>query len=104
LFSKTSLTCTNKQQVFIIISGLGAVVFYFVLPETKGIPLEEMAKLFGDTDDIMVYAEDIHIDHNTHELVVEEHGKEHGLTHVATEADRSGHAEKIGAEKVEHTV
>jgi hypothetical protein len=46
-----------------------------------------MAKLFGDTDDIMVYAEDIHIDHNTHELVVEAHGEKNGLAHVATEGD-----------------
>ena len=57
---------------------------YFVLPETKGIPLEEMAKIFGDTSDIMVYAEDIHIDKATHELVVEGHGQE-GLSHIATE-------------------
>jgi hypothetical protein len=78
-------------------------VFYFILPETKGIPLEEMAKLFGDTDDIMVYAEDIHIDQNTHELVVEEHGKENGLTHVATEIDHGRVVEKANtAEMVEH--
>jgi len=57
---------------------------YFVLPETKGIPLEEMAKIFGDTDDIMVYAEDIHIDKTTHELVVQAHNDKN-LTHVATE-------------------
>ncbi|KAF2096436.1 MFS general substrate transporter [Rhizodiscina lignyota] len=71
--------------IFIIISGLGALLMYFVLPETKGIPLEEMAKLFGDTDNIMVYASDIHLDHNTHELVVD---RKDGLTHTATEADR----------------
>jgi len=34
----------------------------------------------------MVYSADIHVDHNTHELVVEEHGHhESGLVHVATE-------------------
>jgi hypothetical protein len=94
---------TDAPQIFIIISGIGAVVFYFVLPETKGIPLEEMAKLFGDTDDIMVYAEDIHIDHNTHELVVEEHGKENGLTHVATEVNRKEVTEKgNAAEMIDH--
>lgn len=67
---------------------------YFVLPETKGIPLEEIAKLFGDDDEVMVYAEDIHVDRNTHELVVEEHGKDgHGLHHVATEGEGPGHGE-----------
>ena len=57
----------------------------FFLPETKGIPLEEMAKLFGDTDDIAVFSDDIHVDHNTHELVVEAHDGTH-VQRVATEA------------------
>ena len=59
-----------------------------------------MAKIFGDTDDVMVYAEDIHVDHNTHEVVVEAHGKE-GLTHVAT-ADGYVNPEK--GPHVEHSV
>jgi triacylglycerol esterase/lipase EstA (alpha/beta hydrolase family) len=44
------------------------------LPETKGVPLEEMAKRFGDIDQVQVFMEDIHVDHNTHELVVFPHG------------------------------
>lgn len=40
-----------------------------------------MAKIFGDTDDVMVFASDLHVDHNTHELVV---GGKSGLEHVAT--------------------
>ena len=36
------------MQVFIIISGLGWIVLLFVLPETRGMPLESVAKLFGD--------------------------------------------------------
>ncbi|KAF2418476.1 MFS general substrate transporter [Tothia fuscella] len=88
--------------VFIIISGVGTVVSYFYLPETKGIPLEEMAKLFGDPDEVMVYAEDIHMDRNTHELVVDAHDKS-GLTHIATETDRPRHTEKQSyAEHLEH--
>lgn len=43
-----------------------------------------MAKLFGDTD-IAVYQEDIHVDHNTHELVVEAHEDGHVVQRVATE-------------------
>ncbi|KIW88752.1 uncharacterized protein Z519_10799 [Cladophialophora bantiana CBS 173.52] len=69
--------------VFIILSGLGAFFAYFYLPETKNIPLEEMAKLFGD--EVAVYAEDLHVDHRTHELIVDEHGHT-GVHKVATEA------------------
>lgn len=43
--------------VFIIISGLGAITLYFVLPETKGLSLEELGRLFGD-EDVVVYASD----------------------------------------------
>ena len=60
-------------------------MFFFLLPETKGIPLEEIAKIFGETEDIMVFSEDVHIDRATHELVVEEHDNPKGLTHIATE-------------------
>lgn len=75
--------------VFIIISGIGCVCVYFFIPETKNIPLEEMAKIFGDTD-VQVFAEDIHIDRNTHELVVDEHGN-HSVQRIATEAGVSPH-------------
>jgi MFS family permease len=72
--------------LFIIISGLGTVFVWWFLPETKNIPLEEMAKLFGDADDIAVYADDIYVDHDTHELVIGEHGATDGMHRVATEA------------------
>jgi hypothetical protein len=42
----------------------------FALPETKGRPLEEMAVLFGDAEEIMIYSEDIHVDYTSHEVVV----------------------------------
>ena len=62
-----------------------------------------MAKIFGDTEDVIVYAEDILIDHNTHELVVKEHGGSGtGLTYVATEQGITPEIEKaIVAEKIE---
>lgn len=69
--------------IFIIISGLGVFFVYFLLPETKGIPLEEMATVFGDTDEVVVYSQDIHVDHNTHELIVREHDK-NDLHRIAT--------------------
>ncbi|KAF8139226.1 general substrate transporter [Mycena galopus ATCC 62051] len=42
--------------LFIVITSIGFVIMCFVLPETKKIPLEEMAKIFGDTEDILIYA------------------------------------------------
>ena len=63
---------------------------YWYLPETKNIPLEEMGKLFGD--EVVVYAEDLHVDHNTHELIVDEHGVTGGgqVHRIATEAGVPG--------------
>ncbi|KAK5444276.1 hypothetical protein LTS15_010391 [Exophiala xenobiotica] len=57
--------------VFIIISGLGGIVAFIYLPETKGVPLEEIAAIFGDTEEVMVFSEDIHVDHRTHDLVID---------------------------------
>jgi hypothetical protein len=85
--------------VFIVITGLGSVLMYFVLPETKGIPLEEMAKIFGDTDDVVVFSENVHVDHNTHELVIDNEGLSHVATHQGiTEEIKQGiveHREKV---------
>jgi len=45
-----------------------------------------MGALFGE--DVAVYSEDLHVDHRTHELVVDKHGdkSDTSLTRVATEA------------------
>ena len=34
--------------MFVVISGLGFIALFFTLPETKGMPLEKVAKLFKD--------------------------------------------------------
>jgi hypothetical protein len=85
--------------VFIILSGLGAIFAFVFLPETKNIPLEEMAKLFGD-DSVAVYAEDLHVDRNTHELVVDDHN-DHNIHKIATEAGQPGDIEKVGHQQVD---
>ena len=62
-------------------------------------PLEEIAALFGDQDEVMIFSEDIHVDHTTHELVVDAHGArvDGGVAHrVATEA--------LASEKAKETV
>ncbi|KAL6241478.1 hypothetical protein RBB50_011501 [Rhinocladiella similis] len=73
--------------VFIVLSFIGIFYCYFLLPETKGIPLEEIGAIFGDP--VAVYAEDLHVDHNTHQLVVDEHDikSENRLTRITTEGD-----------------
>jgi hypothetical protein len=66
---------------------LGTVWIILALPETKGLPLEEIAAIFGDTEDIMVYSADIHINHTTHQLEVGAHNAdEAGGEHVGTVA------------------
>jgi len=92
--------------LFIIISGLGGIGAFIYLPETKGVPLEEIAAIFGDGDEVMVFSQDIHVDHTTHDLVVDTHtGNTVGganrvsvsegddvVRRVATEAGVPGHA------------
>ena len=60
-------------QVFIILIALGIVWITLYIPETKGVPLEEIAALFGDQDEVVIFSGDIHVDHATHELVVDVH-------------------------------
>lgn len=85
--------------IFIILSGIGTVVCYFFIPETKGIPLEEMAALFGDTDDIAVFSADIHLDHNTHEIFVDEHGKEQIRQIASTQNDTQANGDSHTVQK-----
>lgn len=59
--------------VFIIISGLGAIYLWIFLVETKGLPLEEMAAIFGDDEDVAVFISDVNFDQETHEVVFEDH-------------------------------
>ena len=47
---------------------------FFFFPNTSGLPLEEVAALFGDADEVAVYQREIEIDQNT--LVVIDHSDE----------------------------
>lgn len=66
-------------------------------------PLEEVAAIFGDLDEVMVFSEDIHVDHITHELVIDSHGgaADGKVTRrVATEAYMPERAHEKVVEKV----
>jgi len=52
------------------LTGVGVVWSVLSLPETKNIPLEEMAALFGDTDEVAVFATQIHMNEHTDEVSV----------------------------------
>ena len=43
-------------------------------PDTRGLPLEEVAAIFGDTDEVAIYQRDIEVDFATHTIV--DHGHE----------------------------
>jgi len=71
--------------VFIVITGVGFFWLAWVLPETKGLPLEEIAAIMGDADQVVVYQQDIRVDEKSHEVVlVPDHGKG-GAQHVSGE-------------------
>lgn len=58
-----------------------------------------MAKIFGD--EVVVTLEDVHINHNTHELVIGNR-QDNGLEHVATHQGLTPEMEKVLKEEMEH--
>lgn len=94
-------TLTNYPKVFIVVCAIGSVWAYFAIPETKGVPLEELAAIFGDDDEVVVYMKDIHVDMATHELIVDKSKGTAEFGRVATEPQRkkdTHHVEEHHAE------
>ena len=67
-------------------------------------PLEEMAALFGDLDEVKIFSENIRVDRTTHELVVDTHGgiaADGGVAQRSvTEAEESEKVQESIVEKV----
>lgn len=61
--------------VFISVTAVAFVWACFTIRETKGLPLEEIAMLFGERDEVTVLSTNIHVDHTNHNLVVEDGGE-----------------------------
>ena len=55
-----------------------------------------MAAVFGDTEDIAVYSADIHVDHTTHEVIVDEHEGTQVRRRSARDVESGGHATANG--------
>ncbi|KIW49678.1 hypothetical protein PV05_11332 [Exophiala xenobiotica] len=54
---------------FIIPGSIGGVVIWIFFPDTRGMPLEEVAAIFGDADEVAVYQREIEIDETTHTVI-----------------------------------
>jgi hypothetical protein len=75
---------------FIIPGTIGSVIMWFFFPNTLGLPLEEVAAIFGDHDEVAGYMRDIQINDDEVEKV----------SGFASGDDVEGH--KAGVQKVEH--
>ena len=88
--------------VFISVLVVGSVWSWFNLPETKGIPLEEVAGLFGDDGEVVVHATDLRVDHNTHQLITG-YGDDTG-THAGADEESKDPQYQVVAKEHVHMV
>lgn len=51
--------------VFIITTSLGAIWMWIAFPDTKNKPLEEIAAIFGDANEVAVFTADLNFEDNT---------------------------------------
>jgi hypothetical protein len=75
---------------FIIPGTIGAVIMWFFFPDTLGMPLEEVAALFGDHDEVAGYMRDI-------QLTEDDVGKLDGFV-----SEVKGKDVEPGAQKIEN--
>ena len=82
-------------QLFICVCAVGVILVAIFLPETKGVPLEEIAAIFGDQDEVVVFSEDIQVGGSGDELVVKEHHEKGAATDSAKDEGAPTHRETI---------
>lgn len=63
---------------FIIPGTIGAACMWFLWPDTRGLPLEEIAAIFGDADEVAIYQAEIEIDRGTGQFVIHNAGEKIG--------------------------
>ncbi|KAJ5798544.1 uncharacterized protein N7503_007840 [Penicillium pulvis] len=81
--------------VFIVVASLGVIYLIIYLPETKGVPLEEMAAIFGDDEHVAVFISDVQVNHD---LVYDDRHLHLGVQALELESSAEGKPE---ASKVE---
>lgn len=74
---------------FIIPGSIGAAIMWFFFPDTRGLPLEEVAAIFGDEHEVAIYQRDLEIDAAHH--IVEHKGAQE--KHEADETGTASHKE-----------
>ena len=75
------------KQVFIAVVSVSIVMIALFIPETKGVPLEEVAMIFGDRDEVVVLTEDIQVGLTENEFVVKEHHGASVMDSIKSEAE-----------------
>ncbi|RFU26001.1 hypothetical protein B7463_g10329, partial [Scytalidium lignicola] len=65
----------TQDRIFDAICLSGAVGIWFIWPDTRGLPLEEVAAIFGDADEVAIYQQEIEIDHNTN-IIINHHSED----------------------------
>jgi hypothetical protein len=68
-----------------------ALVMWFFYPDTRGKPLEEIAAIFGDDDEVVVRQVDVEIDTTTHEIMAKRAGT---LVHIEHSSEAVNDEEK----------
>lgn len=77
---------------FIIPGSIGAAIMWFFFPNTKGLPLEEIAAIFGDAQEVALYQRDLEID-ATHHIVEHSGNTEKRGTDDAVKSMHKEHGE-----------
>jgi hypothetical protein len=83
---------------FIIPGTIGGVLMWIFWPDTRGLPLEEIAAIFGDADEVAIYQADIEIDRGTGQVVIHRSGEKTGASDGHVESLHTGSED--AAEKV----
>ncbi|KAK5019479.1 MFS transporter [Cryomyces antarcticus] len=61
--------------LFILLPFFGGIIVWVWYPNTRGLPLEEIAAMFGDQGEVAIYQAEIELDRTTHTIVEDRHGK-----------------------------
>lgn len=83
------------RQVFVAILAVGCVAFWVCIPETKSVPLEELAAIFGDADEVKVFSADIHMNSNKEIAFDDHHHSKAEATNISKEPAVSEHEESL---------